>query len=139
MWELYKQRGRNVKVCYEFGNDSMKMCFKYKTRMKVDHTIKKMRIVLLSCTCDFWRIIFCHEFFIIFEHAHIFLIFYYYLNSLKVLHNKWCSPHYVYIMWTEMIKLIKVPKKERFIILNVFPVYFFGLKNLLGLHVASHY
>ncbi len=27
---------------YEFGNDPMKMCFEHKTRMKVDHIIKKL-------------------------------------------------------------------------------------------------
>jgi hypothetical protein len=30
-------KGKNVQACYEFGNYSMKMCFKHKTRMKVDH------------------------------------------------------------------------------------------------------
>jgi hypothetical protein len=25
---------------YEFGNDPMKMCFKHKTKMKVDHELK---------------------------------------------------------------------------------------------------
>jgi len=31
------EKGANVKPCYEFGNDLMKMCSKHKTRMKVDH------------------------------------------------------------------------------------------------------
>jgi hypothetical protein len=35
-----RQEGENVKAHYEFGNDSMKVCFKHKTRMKVDHKIK---------------------------------------------------------------------------------------------------
>jgi hypothetical protein len=31
------QEGKNVKACYEFVNDPMKiMCFEHKTKMKVD-------------------------------------------------------------------------------------------------------
>jgi hypothetical protein len=41
------QEGENVKAHYEFGNDSMKVCFKHKTRMKVDHKIKILE--LFSC------------------------------------------------------------------------------------------
>jgi hypothetical protein len=33
------QKGTNVKAHYEFDNDSMKMCFKHKTRMKDVHNI----------------------------------------------------------------------------------------------------
>jgi hypothetical protein len=46
MWD-YMHKGQereNVKVCYEFGNDSMRMCFEHKTRMKVEHIIKNIRI-----------------------------------------------------------------------------------------------
>jgi hypothetical protein len=32
-----EKKGANVKPCYEFGNDLMKMCSKHKTSMKVDH------------------------------------------------------------------------------------------------------
>jgi len=39
------QEKKKVKACYEFGNDSIKMCFKHRTRMKVDHTIKDIKIV----------------------------------------------------------------------------------------------
>ncbi len=38
MWNyMHKgQKGANVKACFEFGNDPMKiMCFKHKTKMKV--------------------------------------------------------------------------------------------------------
>ncbi len=38
VWELYAQRVRGNN--YEVDNDSMKMCFKHKTRMKVDHKNK---------------------------------------------------------------------------------------------------
>jgi hypothetical protein len=40
-----------MKTCYEFGNDLIKMCFEYKTRIKFDHSNKKIilcRIVFLS-------------------------------------------------------------------------------------------
>jgi hypothetical protein len=40
-----RQEEVNVKPCYEFGNDTMKMCFKQKTRMKVDHIIKDIIIM----------------------------------------------------------------------------------------------
>ncbi len=47
MVELYAQRseGPNSKACYEFGNDPMNMCFKHKTRMKVDYRIKDIKIL----------------------------------------------------------------------------------------------
>jgi hypothetical protein len=32
--------GANVKTCNEFCNNSMKMCFNHKTKMKVDDKIK---------------------------------------------------------------------------------------------------
>jgi hypothetical protein len=43
----------------------MKMCFKHKTRMKVDHKIKEI------IDCDFLWSIFCHEF-SIFWYDHFF-------------------------------------------------------------------
>jgi hypothetical protein len=42
------QEGPNAETCYEFGNDLMNMCFKHKTRMKVDDGIKDVKI-LLNC------------------------------------------------------------------------------------------
>ncbi len=33
-----------MKARYEFGNDPMKMCFKHKTRIKVDHKIKDITL-----------------------------------------------------------------------------------------------
>jgi len=41
------QERTNVKACIEFGNDPMKMCFKHKTRMKVDHKIKDLKFLFL--------------------------------------------------------------------------------------------
>jgi hypothetical protein len=40
-----EQEGANVKTHYKFGNDPMKMRFKHKTRIKVDHKIKNIQIV----------------------------------------------------------------------------------------------
>jgi hypothetical protein len=37
--------GANVKACNEFGNDQMKMFFKHKTQIKVDHKLKNIEIV----------------------------------------------------------------------------------------------
>jgi hypothetical protein len=39
----------NVKMGYEFGHDPMTMCFKHQKRMKLDHKIKDIKIVFLSC------------------------------------------------------------------------------------------
>ncbi len=36
-----------MKTCNEFHNDTMKMLFKYKTRMKVDHRIKDVKMMIL--------------------------------------------------------------------------------------------
>ncbi len=35
-----------MEACYEFGNDSMKMCSKHKIRMKVDHIIKNQNCAI---------------------------------------------------------------------------------------------
>jgi hypothetical protein len=49
------------------------------------------------------------------------------LHPHRVLQTKWCSFHYVCIMWKEMIEKINEPKKKRCIIfLNVLPMVFFG-------------
>jgi hypothetical protein len=38
------QEGRNVKTHYKSDNNSIKMCFKHKTRLKVNHIIKDIRV-----------------------------------------------------------------------------------------------
>jgi hypothetical protein len=46
MWESYAQRakGSNVKACYEFGNDLMKiMCFKHEVKMQIND------IIMINC------------------------------------------------------------------------------------------
>jgi hypothetical protein len=39
------------------------------------------------------------------------------LHPFEVLYNKWCSSHYVCIVWNKMIKKISEPKKKRY---NIF-------------------
>jgi hypothetical protein len=49
--ELFAQSAKkkaNLKAHYKFGNDPMKMCFKHKTRTKVNHKIKDTKILFLS-------------------------------------------------------------------------------------------
>jgi hypothetical protein len=42
------QERANVKVHYEFGNDSMKiMCFQYKAKTKVSHRIKILKLCII--------------------------------------------------------------------------------------------
>jgi hypothetical protein len=64
------QEGANVKVGYEFGNDSMKTCFEHKTKMKTNHRIKVIRIVFVSCKLWFLMEHFFSWIFM-FGHAHI--------------------------------------------------------------------
>ncbi len=40
-----RQERTNMKTCNLFDNDPMKMCPKDKTRMKVNHKIKDIKIV----------------------------------------------------------------------------------------------
>jgi len=64
------QERTNVKTCYEFGDDPMKITqFKNKTKMNVDHKIRILKLCIVcfsQINCDF-----CHEVFM-FQHAHIF-------------------------------------------------------------------
>jgi hypothetical protein len=47
---MHKGQARtNVKTYYEFGNDPVKMFFKHKIRMKVNHKFRYIKIVFLSC------------------------------------------------------------------------------------------
>jgi len=68
------------------------------------------------------------------------------LHSFKVLHTKWCSPHYECVMWKEIIERITAPKNEWSIIfLNVLPMFFFILTNsfvfdhLINFYASHHY
>jgi hypothetical protein len=75
--------------------------------------------------------IFFHCLHVIFMPCNFSASWWYKLNVLKALNIKWCSPHYVCIMWKEMIEIINEPKKERCItFLNVFPMFWnFWLQN----------
>jgi hypothetical protein len=61
----------------------------------------------------------------------IFFLLHCDLYLLKVLNTKWCSLHYVCIMWKETIEIINGPKNERCIIfLNIFLMFLkFWLQN----------
>ncbi len=77
MWEFYmhkKQEGANVKTHYKFSDDSMRMCFKHKTRMKVDCKNKDIIILFLSHTLWFFMEQLFHESFLL-RHAHIYFSF----------------------------------------------------------------
>jgi len=56
---------------------------------------------------------------------YIFFLFQFDLHSFNLLH-KWCSPHYVWIMWKELIERISGLQKEVCIILfNVLYIYIY--------------
>ncbi len=54
--------GANVKVCYDFGNDPMKMCFEHKIRLKVDHIIKDIIILFSHVDMIFYEAYFAMNF-----------------------------------------------------------------------------
>ncbi len=78
-----------------------------------------------------------------------FLLYHYSLDSLKVLDNKWCWFHYVWIMWNFFFERFSKPKKEGCNSpLDVLPMYFFfWLKtyfdmcfdNLIKIYASHHY
>jgi len=48
------QEGQNVKAHYELGNDPLKfMCFKQRTRMKVDDRIEILKLCFFHINSDF--------------------------------------------------------------------------------------
>jgi len=96
-----------------------------KQRIKVNHKIKDIKIVFL------WFLTkhFCYEI-SMFEHAQFFFL-HYGLHSLQVLHNKWCSPYYMCIMWKETIERTNQPIEERWTILLNVIVYFYWIKLFL--------
>jgi hypothetical protein len=72
------------------------VCFKLKIRMKVDNGIKDIIIVFLSCNCDLWCNIFCHEFFM-FRHVHILLSF----IEIRILLKCYTTSDTHMIIWTK--------------------------------------
>ncbi len=99
MWTKHKKE-QMWKHVMSLVKNQMKMCFKPKIKMKVIIELNILglcRIVFLSSRLGFFMKRFCHEF-SMFEHAPFFFM-HYGLHSLKVLSNKWCSLHYVCIMF----------------------------------------
>jgi hypothetical protein len=96
MWELYALRTRgnkceNMLWIWQWFNKNV---FKHKTRLQVDNKIKNIvNLCFYHVDCNFFWSSFWHEFFSL-KHAHFFLL-HYGLQSLKMLHNTWHSPHYV--------------------------------------------
>jgi hypothetical protein len=109
------------------GHDPVRMCFKHKQRMKLDHKIKDIKIVFLSRKLWFlmehglsW--VFYFLFFFLFGHADIFLSFIVVCTHLKC----YITSDAHFIMWKEITQRIFSLKNEKCIILlNVVPMYFF--------------
>jgi hypothetical protein len=75
---------------------------------------------LVSFISTTLKICSCSTMFYVWAWTYIFL-FHCDLHLLKVLNTKWCSPHYVCIMWKEKIEIINGPQREKCIIfLNIF-------------------
>jgi hypothetical protein len=80
---------------------------------------------------------------------HIYIFFHCGLHSLEVLHNKWCPPHYVCIMWKETIERINEPKRKKNVLFPsmFFLCFFLGPKkyfeicfdNLINFCASHHY
>ncbi len=108
MWKLHAQwqERENVKTFNEFGNDGMEMYFKHKRKIEGWpynwRCQNRVEVCFYCVNCAFWQNIFRNKF-LICGHAH-FIFLYRDLHSFKVLHTKWCSPHYVCVMWKEMIE-----------------------------------
>jgi hypothetical protein len=144
MWEWYAQKVRGSK-CEStiWVMIQQKLRFEHKTRMNGNHIIKILklyRIVFFSHKLWFFMDHFCHEFFYVWH----FLLLHCGLHSLKVLHKKWCSPHYVSIIRKEMIEIFNEPKKKDVIFSSMFfPMFFFWLKNcfdsLIKIDASHHY
>jgi hypothetical protein len=69
-----------VKACNEFGNDQMKIFFKHKTKMKVDHKMKNIKIVLLS-----------HRLWFFMKHFFLLAFFVWASKYLFFLHHDQCG------------------------------------------------
>jgi hypothetical protein len=96
------------------------------TKLKI---LESCRIVFSTCKLSFLMEYFLSKVSNVWACTYFFM-FHCGLHSFRVLHNKWCSSHYMCIIWKEIIKKICEPKKEKCtIVLNVF--FFFGLKKIL--------
>ncbi len=72
----------------------------------------------------FMSLTYKHEMNFLFLGMNIFFLLHYDLHLFELLNTKWCSFHYVCIVWKKTIERINGPKKERCIIfLNVFVMF----------------
>jgi hypothetical protein len=111
-----RQKGANVKTHYEFGSDSMKMCFEHKTRMKVDYRIKNINffIFIISIVILLWSI-FHSEFF------YVWACTFFFSFIVICIHLKcYTTSDVQFIMWKE--KLVNQKRKD--VLFDVFLMYF---------------
>jgi hypothetical protein len=128
-----RQEGKNVKTFNEFFYDPTKvMCFECKTRRKVYHIMKTIKLSIF--------VFFSNKLWFLMEHfimnflglgLHTFIFPSLCLHSLKVLHNKWHSCHYVCIMWKYLLKDLVHQKRKDVIFSLMFFIYIFLAKNLI--------
>jgi hypothetical protein len=110
----------------------MKMCFKHKTRIRVDHKIKDIGIMV---NCDFWQFCdFCCEF-SMFKHGHVFVSFIVICIQLKC-----CTTSDVHLIMCalcenkQLKELIDQKKKDVFFY-SVFFLCFFVNSEFILIHV----
>jgi hypothetical protein len=99
-----------------------KMCFNTKQEWRLTIKLKILelcRIVFLSCRLWFLIKTFFVMSFLSLAFTY-FLLFHCVLHSLKVLHNKWCSDHYVCIMWKQTIEKFSGPERKDVLFSSMF-------------------
>jgi hypothetical protein len=117
----------------------MKMCFKHRTKMKVDHELKILklcRIVFLSHRLWCFMNFFGHEF-SMFGHAHIFVFIIVVYTHLKMLH-KWFSSRYVWLCEKKLLKILRNQKKKNVVFSLVVFKFFFRQFCLVMLKMVTN-
>jgi hypothetical protein len=110
-----EKESTNVKADYEFDNDLVKMCFEHKTRMS-------------HRSCDFLWNLFFYDF-LMFGHAHIFSSFIVICTHLKCYTTSDVQLITCALCEKKKLKKLMDQKMKKIIILNVFPMFFFWVKN----------
>ncbi len=72
-----------------------------------------LKFIFLRLFQHFMSLTYEHEMNFLCLGMNIFFLLHCDLHLLKVLNTKWCSPHYVCIMWKETIEIINGPKKGK--------------------------
>jgi hypothetical protein len=113
MWKLHGQLTRNQKwKCFmSLVMIQWKCVLNTKQEWRLTIKLKNyngVKLCFYHVDCGFLHIIYCYEFFNLWAYF-FFSSLHCGLHSLKVLHNKWCSPHYVCIMRKYMIDKIIEP------------------------------